>query len=163
MHRRLAWLFMAAVLLFLVAWILVGRSSRGAGFLTLAMVPNPTNLAPGQATFRITNKGTHSVFLSELMVEVQTPGGWQMITNSTPSDPRNLDGGKTKDIAVVAPFGTGAWRVRIAYGDEVRYPELLLLKAGFAVGSRSMGPFKRLRPGDTWMGSNSLSSPVLTN
>ena len=163
MHRRLTWLSVAAALLCLAVWIMVGSSSRGAGLLTLAMLPNPANLAPSQVTFRITNNGAHSVFLSELVVEVQTPGGLQIITNSTPSDPRNLDGGKTKDFVVAAPSGSGAWRVRIAYGDEVRYPELFLLKAGLALGSRTMGPFKRLRPGDTWMGSNSLSSPVLTN
>jgi hypothetical protein len=162
--RRFVALLVAVMLLCLAGWVLVEHASRAkSSALALWTLPNSTNSAPGQLTFRIRNIGTHSVFLSEVIVEVQTPSGWQMITNSAPADPRNLDGGKTKDIAVGAPSVAGPWRVRIAYGDEVRYPELFLLKAGDAVSSRSFGAFKRWRPGDTWMGSNSLSSAVLSN
>jgi hypothetical protein len=148
---------LGGMLLLTVSWLLGSRYRTGRS-VTITMVSNQTNRPSGGVTFRLTNRGAHSVFLSEVFVEARTPVGWQTSSRLTPTDPRDVSGGASKDVVVQPLGGTVPWRLRIAYGDEVRYPSLLLIKAEVAMSSRSWGPFSRLRPGDTWMGSNSLAS-----
>lgn len=155
---------LVVAMVWLVGSLCVLRAPRGAGpSLAISAVTNSTSQSPRETTFRLRNERAHSIFLSDLAVEVKTATGWQTSSHIVPKDPRNVEGGTSKELVVNVPAETGTWRLRVVYGDEVRYPLLLVLKTELAISSRSLGPFSRLRPGDTWMGSNSLLSAEISN
>lgn len=142
------------VLLFATFVSLVRPPGATRATVTLALVTNTTS----DATFSLTNLGPHSIFVSDLVVEIKTSAGWQTSAHVTPQDPRNINAGASKPFLIPAPAGAGPWRLRVVFGDEIRYPSLFVVKASVALGARSLGPFRQMHPGDTWWGSYSLSS-----
>jgi len=93
-----------------------------------------------------------------VFVEVKTPGGWLTVNEIAPTADQSIDAWKSKDLPVKIPSGNEQWRLRVAYGDELRGPGLFLAKVDFAIHEHRI-------PGlgfGVFAGSNSLSSAEIS-
>ena len=61
------------------------------------------------------------------------PSGWQAFSHTVPTHPQRLAPGDTKDLAAGVPGAVGPWRLRVAYGTDVKGPMLLLAKAEHSI------------------------------
>ena len=114
-------------------WLI--RATRTVGpSVTLAIV---TNQLSSGAIFRITNGDERAILLTDLIVETNSPAGWQAFSHAIPTHPQRLATGDTKDLVITSPIGEKAWRLRVTYGKDVKGPMLLLGKAEYAISQRS--------------------------
>ncbi len=153
MTRRAFVAILAATILLLVGLLWVLQAPSGAS-LSLALTAPPSPLH--DATFRLTNAGPYSICVQDAVVEVKTTNSWRSSSHVT--CPPRIEAGTSIGVVVGVPPGIGTWRLRVAYGDEVRYPLLLALKTDTAIQCRSLWPFSEFRLGATYKGSNSLYS-----
>ena len=126
--------------------------------VALALVTNSPKQSSSGALFVITNGDERAILLTDLIVETDSPAGWQAFSHTTPTHPQRLATGDTKDLAITPPNGEKSWRLRVTYGKDVKGPVLLLGKAAFAISQRKW-------PGQGFgimAGSNSCISGEMT-
>src|SRR5579864_2157355 len=100
MSRGLAFAAIAVILL-LVACVWFGRKQPAVkDGVSLAFVGHGTNQSATQDTFRLYNDKPRAIFLSWMIVETNSPGGWRVAEKIEPKDPRVVDAGKFKDLSV---------------------------------------------------------------
>ncbi len=153
--RRLTLATLAVVLVIAGAvWLL--RKQHPDGTVALAHVGG-SNQPSGKVTFRLYNDSPRALFLSRMIVESRTSNGWQVVANTEPTDPRGVDGGKSRDLVITAPPEADRWRLRVVYGKENRGPELLLTRIELAIKSRSVASWRSV---GVFTGSNSVASEL---
>lgn len=136
-------------------WILLSPApTKSVAAISLAPTTNSPSTSANEFTFRLKNSDHREIVLSEVFVEVKTPGGWKTITHQTPTADQFVHSGDSKDLPVAVPDGTEPWRLRIAYGLPMDGVGLFLLKFSVAV---QRGKFPGAGFG-AFSGSNSLSS-----
>ena len=137
----------------------MNRSPRTVGALvTLSILTNSSILSSGGPVFRITNGNERAILLTDLVVETNSPAGWQALSHTVPSHPQRLATGDTKDLAIASPCGAAAWRLRVTYGKDVKGLLLLLGKVDHAI-------FQHSWPGQSFgimAGSNSCIGREMT-
>ncbi len=117
-------------------WLI--RSPRAVGpSVTLALVTNSLSQSSSAAVFRITNGNERAILLTDLIVETNSPAGWQAFSHTIPTHPQRLATGDTKDLLIASPNGEKAWRLRVTYGKDVKGPMLLLGKTGYAISQHA--------------------------
>ncbi len=147
-----------AVILFVTACFWFWRERSGAaGGAALAFVSRATNQSGTQATFRLYNDGPKAIFLSWMIVETNSAGGWGVAERIEPKGSRVVDPGKFSDLLVSVPTETGRWRTRVVYGRETRGPVLLIMRVQFAIRDRSLSGWRSV---GAFTGSNSAISEV---
>ena len=138
-------------------WLI--RAPRGVGSsVALALITNSPHQSSSGAVFRVTNGDERAILLTDLIVETNSPTGWQPFSHTTPTHPQRLATGDTKDLVIALPDGKDSWRLRVTYGKDVKGPMLLLGKAGYAISQRAW-------PGQGFgimAGSNSCISGEMT-
>src|SRR5688572_11720756 len=97
---------------------------------------SPSQFSSG-AVFHITNGDERAILLTDLIVETNSPAGWQAFSHTTPTHPQRLATGDTKDLVIAPPDGEKSWRLRVTYGKDVKGPMLLVGKAGYAISQRA--------------------------
>jgi len=134
-------LVLAAIFL-LAAWIWLFRPPREARQLvTLTTVTGSSAQSSNGVTFCVSNAGPRAMLLIDQIVEVRTPSNWQAFSHTVPTHPQRLADGDTKDLAAGVPGGVGPWRLRLAYGTDVKGPFLLLARAEYSISHlRWAGP-----------------------
>jgi hypothetical protein len=137
MKRHCYVMIVLAVVLVLAAllWLLPARDA--AGSVSLACVGSSSNQPFGGTSYRVTNGYNRAILLTDLIVETNSPAGWQAFTHTIPTHPQRLATGDTKDLVVAPPRSEQAWRLRVTYGTDVQGPELWLGKVEFAVSRRT--------------------------
>jgi surface antigen len=101
--------------------------------VTLALATDVSGQSSGGAVFRIRNIDQRAILLTDLIVETNSPMGWQAFSHTTPTDPQRLAAGDTKDLAFAPPGHEVTWRLRVTYGKDVKGPMLLLAKVDYAI------------------------------
>src|SRR5688572_19706331 len=89
---------------------------------------SPSQSSSG-AVFRITNGDERAILLTDLIVETNSPAGWQAFSHTPPTHPQRLATGAMKDLLIAPPDGVQSWRLRVTYGTDVKGPMLWLSKA----------------------------------
>jgi hypothetical protein len=84
----------------------------------------------------ITNGDERAILLTDLIVETNSPAGWQAFSHTTPTHPQRLATGDTKDLLIAHPDSANSWRLRVTYGKDVKGPMLFLGKAGYVISRR---------------------------
>ena len=148
-----------ASILLLGGWFWLIRAPRTVGSaVALALVTNLLNPSSSGPVFRLTNGDERALLLTDLIVETNSPTGWQAFSHTTPTHPQRLATGDTKDLVIALPDGKESWRLRVTYGKDVQGPRLWLGKAGYAISQPAWpGPGFGLMAG-----SNSCISGVMT-
>jgi hypothetical protein len=126
--------------------------------VTLAMVMNSLSPSFSGAVFRVRNGDERAILLTDLIVETNSPAGWQAFSHAIPTHPQRLANGDTKELVIAFPSAEQAWRLRVTYGRDVKGPMLLLGKADYAIS-------KHAWPGQGFgimAGSNSCISGEMT-
>jgi hypothetical protein len=156
--RSLALVVLAAIpLLGGLFWLVQSSRTLGSS-VALALVTNSPNQSSGAAVFCVTNGDELAILLTDLIVETNSAAGWRPFSHTTPTHPRRLATGDTKDLEIALPDGETVWRLRVAYAKDVKGPMLLLGKAAHAI---SQGAWPK--PGFGIMaGSNSCISGEMT-
>jgi hypothetical protein len=114
------------------------RTPRAVGSsVALALVTNSPNQSSSAAVFLITNGDARAILLTDLMVETNSPAGWQAFSHTTPTHPQRLATGDTKNLVIAPPDDGKSWRLRVTYGKDVKGPMLLLGKAEHAISQRT--------------------------
>ena len=126
--------------------------------VALALIANSPNPSSSGTVFLIRNGDERAILLTDLIVETNSPAGWQAFSHTTPTHPQRLATGVTKFLVISPPVGEKSWRLRVTYGKDVQGPDLLLGKATYAISRRKW-------PGQDFgimSGSNSCLSGVMT-
>jgi hypothetical protein len=126
--------------------------------VTLALVTNSPNQSSSGTLFLITNGDERAILLTDLIVETNSPAGWQAFSHTTPTHPQRLATGDTKELVISPPDGEKSWRLRVTYGKDVKGPVLWLGKTAFAI-SEHKWPDKSM---GIMAGSNSCISGEMT-
>jgi hypothetical protein len=137
-------------------WMIRPRTAGSLAALRLVTI-SPSQSSSGEV-FRITNGGERAILLTDLIVETNSPAGWQAFSHTTPTHPQRLATGGTKDLLIAPPDGVKSWRLRVTYGKDVKGPRLWLGKADYAISQRAW-------PGQGFgimAGSNSCISGEMT-
>jgi hypothetical protein len=159
MKRRDYLLIFFAVLILSIITILILQSPRKFNRLvTLSIITNSPSASTGEVMFHLKNNERYSIFLSKVFVDVKTPYGWLTTNEIVPRDPRGIDAGGAKDLLVSVPSGNEPWRLRAAYGNEAKGPELLLIKIDFVIHFHKI-PYNGF---GAFVGSNSVSSTEIS-
>ena len=108
-------------------------SRKPAPLVTLTIVNNTANRSSSNMVFRVASKDRRAVLLTDLIVETDSPAGWQESSHTKPSDPQRLATGDTKDVTIPVPGDGRPWRLRATYGRDVAGPLLWLGKLDFTV------------------------------
>ena len=134
-------LVLAGILLF-AACIWLFRPSREARQLvTLATITASSAPSSNTVAFCVSNAGPRAILLIDQIVEVKTPSHWQAFSHTVPTHPQRLASGDKKDLTAGIPGGGGPWRLRVAYGTDVKGPFLLLARAEYSISHlRWAGP-----------------------
>ncbi|MEO8428452.1 MAG: hypothetical protein ABI651_15200 [Verrucomicrobiota bacterium] len=120
------------LLLAAVLWLL--RTPRAVGTsATLTLVTNSLIQFSSGRVFRIKNDDERAILLTDVIVETNSPTGWQAFSHTTPTHPQRLATGETKDMVVASPGGDASWRLRLRYGKDVKGPMVLLGKVDYAI------------------------------
>jgi hypothetical protein len=124
-------------LLLAAACLVTIRASRGVlQAVTVASLANASVQAPVGSCFRVTNGDERAILLIDLVAETNGHLGWSAFSHTVPSHPQRLATGETKDLVVAPPPNGVPWRLRVAYGRDVKGPALWLDKAVFVVTTR---------------------------
>jgi hypothetical protein len=126
--------------------------------VTLIVVTNSLGQFSAGVTFSITNGHERAILLTDLIVETNSPTGWQAVSHTTPTHPQRLATGDTKALVIASPSGEQVWRLRVTYGTDVKGPRLLLGKVDYAISQHAW-------PGQGFgimAGSNSCISGEMT-
>ena len=138
-------------------WLMRAPRTVGSS-VALALVTNSPRQSSGGAVFCITNGDERAILLTDLIVETNSPAGWQPFSHTTPTHPQRLATGETKDLVIAPPDGEKSWRLRVTYGKDVKGPMLWLGKAEYAISQLTW-------PGQGFgimAGSNSCNSGEMT-
>ena len=140
-----------------LCWLI--RAPRIVGSsVALILVTNSPNQSPSGTVFHVKNGDERAILLTDLIVETDSPSGWQEFSHTPPTHPQRLATGDTKDLVIAPPDGEKSWRLRVTYGKDVKGPLLLMGKAGYAISQRAW-------PGQGFgimAGSNSCISGEMT-
>jgi len=138
MKKRRQVIAVLAAIVFLGGLIWLMRAPRtGGSLVTIAPVTNSTNQSSGGAVFRLTNGDALAILLTDLIVETNSPAGWQAFSHTQPTHPQRLATGDIKDLVIAPPGGEKSWRLRVTYGKDVKGLTLLVGKARFAISRHS--------------------------
>jgi hypothetical protein len=137
----------------LMFWLLwpTGAARQATSLLILTnYVAQSSNLT----SFCVSNVGPRAILLTDLIVETRNSKGWQTYGHSVPTHPQRLAAAETKEIVAGVPTNAGPWRLRVAYGTDIKGPMLQLAKAEYFITQ-----FRLAGPGFGIMGgSNTLVS-----
>ncbi|HEY3853987.1 MAG TPA: hypothetical protein VGO67_06310 [Verrucomicrobiae bacterium] len=153
------WHLMVVLVILLVGgivWLILSAAPVGSPVALTLITNSPSQSASGML-FVITNGDERAILLTDLIVETNSPEGWQAFSHTTPTHPQRLATGDTKDLAIPPPNGEKSWRLRVTYGRDVKGPLLFLGKASFAISQHKW-------PGQGFgvmAGSNSCISGVM--
>lgn len=154
--KRLVLGFAAILFVLLAPWAL-RRPASTTPTVTLAPITNTTIASPAGALLRIRNDDEKAILLTDLIVETNSPSGWRAFSHTVPTHPQRLATGDTKDLVFLPPGDAAPWRLRVAYGKDIKGPMLWLAKVAFAAS-------RRTRPGPGFgvmAGSNSCIGPEM--
>ena len=150
--RYLIVILIIALIFGVVLWALWPSPSSQS--VSLLLQTNYVAQSSNLASFYVSNAGPRAILLTDLIVEAQTARGWRAFSHSVPSHPQRLATGDSKDLSAGVPAGMVPWRLRVAYGTDVKEPMLQLVKAEYALTH-----FRLTGPGFGIMaGSNTLAS-----
>src|ERR1700753_1888713 len=88
--------------------------------LTLVTISTPPSSSV--MLFVITNGYERAILLTDLIVERDSPEGWQAISHTTPTHPQRLATGDTKDLLISPPTGAKPWRLRATTATAINGP-----------------------------------------
>jgi hypothetical protein len=150
-----------ALLLFAVVLWLIWPASQAGQAVSLLTLANYTQQASNLSSCMVTNTGPRAILLTDLIVETEVAKGWRGYSHTVPSHPQRLDVGETKEITAGVPVDEGRWRLRVAYGTDVKGPTLALGKAAYAITHfRLTGPGFGIMAGSNTVASGSF--PIRT-
>ncbi len=120
----------------------------------VTLVPISDTNAVAAPVFRVVNGDPRAILLTDIIIETNSPTGWQAFSHTVPTHPQRLAPGVTKDLMTEPPESKTPWRLRVTYGTDVVGPKRWFGKIAFGVShftwpSRSLGFME---------GSNSLIS-----
>ena len=131
-RRHLILLFATMLLLGGSIWLAwPTRGTRQSVKLTRQM--NSNMQSSNAVAFCVTNIGPRAILLTDVIVEVGSPSGWQPVSHTVPTHPQRLAPGDTKDLVASVPSAVGPCRLRVAYGTDVKGPMLLVAKAVYSI------------------------------
>ncbi len=130
--RKKTLLLVAAVVVLGAAYWSIWTSRRPVPAVTLTVVISGTSWSSSNVVFRVVNRDSRAILLTDLIVETDTPAGWRETSRTIPSDPQRLATDGTKDVTVPVPGDGRPWRLRAVYGRDVVGPLLWLAKLEFA-------------------------------